>query len=103
MSQTTKTSTGVDKYLSRIGQNLIEALNLTMTAVESYRTWRDEAKAEGADNSAKVYEELLQASEKGLESLRGLIQAYVECNRWEPDQEDQGTGCGPGCGPETCQ
>lgn len=35
MKEAAKASRGVDKYSSRIGQNLIEALNLIMTAVES--------------------------------------------------------------------
>lgn len=90
-----RTPEGVNRYLSHIGQNLIEALNLTMTAVESYRIWRDEAKAEGADNSARVYDALLQGSERGLEDLRELIKAYVECDRWGPDEEEASADCGP--------
>ena len=39
MRKAAQASTALDKYLFRIGQNLTEALDLTMTALERYTVY----------------------------------------------------------------
>lgn len=72
----------MEKEMSKLNQNFVNALSYALTGVESYTAWLEDAKEIERMAYHEVFEELLGDAQKAVEKLRGMIEAHVKMGRW---------------------
>jgi len=72
----------MEKEMSKLNQNIVNALSYALTGVESYTAWLTDAKEIPRMAYHEVFEELLGDAQKAVEKLRGMIEAHVKMGQW---------------------
>lgn len=72
----------MEKEMSKLNQNIVNALSYALSGAESYATWLADAKSMERMGYHEVFEELLADAQKAVGKLRSMIEGHVKMDRW---------------------
>lgn len=72
----------MQKEMSTLNQNIVNALSYAMTGIESCQAWLADGKNVPRMAYHEVFEEMLMTLQKSRDKLRGLIEGHVKMDQW---------------------